>query len=169
MGRALSLATVMFATWMLLSGEVSLHHGLILGLGVFSVFLVVAIAFRMDVVDHEGHPVHLTPRFISYWAWLLVEIVKASIDVTKRIWSPALPISPALYILKASQPTELGQVVYANSITLTPGTVTIRLDKGDLLVHAIAVDLGEDLAGGEMDRRVTAWDAPAGDNPQGAN
>lgn len=146
---------VLFATWMLLSGEFSLHHGLVLGLGIASVILVVLIAVRMDVVDHEGHPIHLTQRFIGYWFWLLVEIVKASLDVTKRIWSPSLPISPTMYILKASQPGELGQVIYANSITLTPGTVTVRLDGGDILVHAIAREVGDDLAGGEMDRRVT--------------
>ncbi len=150
---------VLFATWMLLSGEYSLHHGLVLGLGIASVILVVLIAVRMDVVDHEGHPIHLTQRFIGYWFWLLVEIVKASLDVTKRIWSPSLPISPTMYILKASQPGELGQVIYANSITLTPGTVTVRLDDGDILVHAIAREVGDDLAGGEMDRRVTRLEA----------
>lgn len=150
---------VLFATWMLLSGEYSLHHGLVLGLGIASVILVVLIAVRMDVVDHEGHPIHLTQRFIGYWFWLLVEIVKASLDVTKRIWSPSLPISPTMYILKASQPGELGQVIYANSITLTPGTVTVRLDGGDILVHAIAREVGDDLAGGEMDRRVTRLEA----------
>lgn len=159
MARALSLGIVLFATWMLLSGEFSIDHGLVLGLGIASVVLVVLIAVRMDVVDHEGHPIHLTQRFIGYWIWLLVEIVKASLDVTKRIWSPSLPISPTMYILKASQPGELGQVIYANSITLTPGTVTVRLDGGDIMVHAIAREVGEDLAGGEMDRRVTRLEA----------
>ena len=158
MGRALSLGIVLFATWMLLSGEISLHHGLVLGLGIASVILVVLIAVRMDVVDHEGHPIHLTRRFIGYWLWLLVQIVKASINVTRRIWSPSLPISPTMYILKAGQPGELGQVIYANSITLTPGTVTVRLDGGDIFVHVIAREVGEDLAGGEMDRRVTAFE-----------
>jgi len=157
--RTWSLGIVLFATWMLLSGEFSLHHGLVLGLGVASVILVVLIAVRMDVVDHEGHPVHLTLRFVGYWFWLLVEIVKASLDVTKRIWSPSLPISPTMYNLKVSQPGELGQVIYANSITLTPGTVTVRLEDGNILVHAIAREVGEDLAAGEMDRRVTRLEA----------
>lgn len=159
MARALSLGIVLFATWMLLSGEFSLDHGLVLGLGIASVILVVLIAVRMDVVDHEGHPIHLTQRFIGYWLWLIAEIVKAAIDVTRRIWSPSLPISPAMYILKAGQSGELGQVIYANSITLTPGTVTVRLDCGDIMVHAIAREVGDDLAGGEMDRRVTRLEA----------
>lgn len=156
MGRALSLGFVLFATWMLLSGEYSLHHGLVLGLGIASVVAVVLIALRMDVVDHEGHPVHLPFRFVGYLVWLLVEIVKSSVDVTKRIWSPSLPVSPTMYILKTSQPSELGQVIYANSITLTPGTVTVRLDRDNILVHAIAREVGDDLAAGEMDRRVSA-------------
>lgn len=159
MVRALSLGIVLFATWMLLSGEFSLDHGLVLGLGIASVILVVLIAVRMDVVDHEGHPIQLTYRFIGYWLWLLVEIVKSSLDVTRRIWSPSLPISPTMYILKVGQPGELGQVIYANSITLTPGTVTVRLDGGDILVHALTREMGEDLAGGEMDRRVTRLEA----------
>ena len=84
---------------------------------------------------------------------------KAGIDVTRRIWSPSLPISPAMYILTAGQPGELGQVIYANSITLTPGTVTVRLDGGDIMVHAITREAGDDLASGEMDRRVTRLEA----------
>ncbi|NIQ97675.1 MAG: Na+/H+ antiporter subunit E, partial [Desulfuromonadales bacterium] len=96
---------------------------LLLGFGVVSCALVVAIALRMDVLDHEGHPIHLSTRFVGYWVWLIVEIVKANIDVAKRIWSPSLPISPAMFLLNAGQTGELGQVIYANSITLTPGTV----------------------------------------------
>jgi len=159
--RTLSLGVILFATWMLLSGEISLHHTLVFVLGIASVVLVLLIAVRMDVVDREGHPIHLTHRFIGYWFWLLVEIIKASIDVTKRIWSRDLPVSPTMFILKTSQPTELGQVIYANSITLTPGTVSVRLQGGNILVHAIAMEVGEDLAGGEMDRRVTRLEAKA--------
>lgn len=157
--RALSLGVILFITWLLLSGEYSLHHGLILALGVVSTVLVVLVGLRMDVVDHEGHPVHLTFRFIGYWVWLAIEIVKANIDVAKRVWSPALAISPTLFQLKTSQPGELGQVIYANSITLTPGTVSISLEDGNILVHAVAREVGEDLATGEMDRRVTRLEA----------
>lgn len=150
--RAVSLGLLLFVTWALLSGHFT---PLLIGLGVASTILVVVIALRMDVVDREGHPVHLTTGFIGYWFWLSIEIVKANIDVAKRIWSPRLPISPVLFRLRASQPGELGQVIYGNSITLTPGTVTVQIDDGDLLVHAIAEEVGEDLARGEMDRRVT--------------
>jgi multicomponent Na+:H+ antiporter subunit E len=149
--RALSLAGLLAVVWLLLSGH---YTPLILAFGVGSVAAVVAVALRMDVVDHESLPIHLTRHFPWYWVWLGVEIVKANIDVARRIWSPSLPISPTLILVKASQPGELGQVIYANSITLTPGTVSVSLEDGKILVHAIARSVGDDLAAGEMDRRV---------------
>jgi multicomponent Na+:H+ antiporter subunit E len=110
----------------------------------------------MDVVDREGHPIHLTFRAVSsYWPWLLWEIAKSNIDVARRVLDPALPISPTLVRLTPTQKSDLGLVVYANSITLTPGTITIDVEPGTLLVHAIARDGAVSLQGGDMDRRVT--------------
>jgi multicomponent Na+:H+ antiporter subunit E len=154
--RVLSLGGSLIVVWLLLSGH---YTPLIMTFGLVSVGVVVAIALRMDVIDHESVPIHLTGRFLSYWFWLAVEIVKANIDVAKRIWSPSLPISPTLFRLKTSQPGELGQVIYANSITLTPGTVSVSLEDGKILVHAIAREVGDDLSAGEMDRRVTRLEA----------
>jgi multicomponent Na+:H+ antiporter subunit E len=163
----LSLGGSLAVAWLLLSGH---YTPLILMFGLVSVIAVVAIALRMDVVDHESVPIHMTGRFLGYWNWLAAEIIKANIDVAKRIWAPSLPISPTLFQLDTSQPGELGQVIYANSITLTPGTVSVSLEDGKILVHAIAREVGEDLAAGEMDRRVTKLEAsgmpapsPAGD------
>jgi multicomponent Na+:H+ antiporter subunit E len=128
---------------------------LILILGVFSCALVVAIAVRMDVIDHEAVPVHLTFKVLLYWPWLLWEIVKANIDVTKRVLGFA-DISPTMVRIKATQKTDLGIVIFANSITLTPGTISIDVDEeGYILVHALSRDGTEGLEGGDMDRRVT--------------
>ena len=156
MHRALSLGGGLAVAWLLLSGH---YTPLILTLGLVSVVVVVAIAMRMDVLDHESLPIHLTRYFPGYWIWLGVEIVKANIDVAKRVWSPSLPISPTLFLLETSQPGALGQVIYANSITLTPGTVSVALEDGKILVHAIAREVGDDLAAGEMDRRVSRLEA----------
>ena len=124
-------------------------------LGVFSCALVVAIAVRMDVIDHEAVPVHLTFKVLMYWPWLLWEIVKANIDVTKRVLGFA-DISPTMVRIKATQKTDLGIVIFANSITLTPGTISIDVDEeGYILVHALSRDGTEGLEGGDMDRRVT--------------
>lgn len=156
MVHAVSLGIILFATWLLMSGH---YVPFIISLGVLSCAAVVAIARRMDVVDHEAVPVHLTFAGLLYWPWLLWEIVKANIDVTKRVLFPSVGISPTMIRLKATQKTDLSRVIYANSITLTPGTITIDIDSdGHLLVHAIARDAAEGLAEGEMDRRVTAME-----------
>ena len=120
--HVISLGLVLFGVWLLLSGFFEM---LLIAFGVGSCLLVLFIARRMDVIDREGHPIHLGWRAVLYWVWLGWEIVKANIDVARRVIDPKLPIHPVLIRLKTSQKSELGQVIYANSITLTPGTVTI--------------------------------------------
>jgi multicomponent Na+:H+ antiporter subunit E len=150
--HAVSLGLILFASWLLMSG---IFEPLILILGVFSCALVVVIAMRMDVIDHEAVPVHLTFKALLYWPWLLWEIVKANVDVTKRVLGFA-DISPTMVQIKATQKTDLGIVIFANSITLTPGTISIDVDEeGYILVHALSRDGTEGLEGGDMDRRVT--------------
>ena len=152
MVHAVSLGLILFATWLLMSG---VYIPLILLLGVFSCAVVVLIAMRMDVIDHEAVPLHITFRSLLYWPWLLWEIVKANIDVTRRVLGFA-PISPTMIRLQATQKTDLGLVIFANSITLTPGTISIDVEEnGEILVHAISREGAEGFADGEMDRRVT--------------
>jgi multicomponent Na+:H+ antiporter subunit E len=150
--HAFSLAFTLSILWLLLSGHFS--ESLLLALGLASVILVVAIVRRMETLDHEGHPVHLSRRVLIYWPWLIKEIVLANIDVGKAILRFRVPIAPTVFTVRASQRSELARVIYANSITLTPGTVTIAID-GDLLtIHALTPGAIEGLEGGEMDRRV---------------
>jgi multicomponent Na+:H+ antiporter subunit E len=150
--QAISLGLVLYVVWLLLSGH---FEPLLLGLGVLSCVVVVLITRRMDVVDREGHPIHLARGASTYWPWLLWEIVKSNIDVAKRVLDPSLRISPTLIRLTPTQKSDLGLVIYANSITLTPGTITVDLEPGSLLVHAIAREGAESLEAGDMDRRVT--------------
>jgi multicomponent Na+:H+ antiporter subunit E len=157
--HALSLGLALYGLWLLLSGY---FVALLLSLGAGSVIAVVWIAHRMDVIDHEGHPIHLTGRAFLYWPWLIVEIVKSNIDVAKVILSAKMPINPTVIEVKATQETELGQVIYANSITLTPGTVTIAIDRDIMSVHALTRDAAQGLQTGDMDRRVTAMEAHQG-------
>lgn len=151
MANSISLWVFLYVFWLLLSGHT---EPLLLGFGAASCALVVYIAHRMDLIDHEGHPSHLSFRILPYWAWLCWEIVKSNIDVAKIILSPKLPISPVMFKTKASQSRELGQVIYANSITLTPGTVTVGLEDGILEIHALTIAGAEGVLNGEMDRRV---------------
>lgn len=138
--------------WLLLSGH---YNGLLLSLGLASCVLVTWIAHRMDVVDREGYPIHLTWRALTYWPWLLVEIVKTNIDVALMIVARDMPISPRMFRTKTSQADDLGRVIYANSITLTPGTVSCDVTGDTILVHAITKAMADDVEAGEMDRRVT--------------
>ena len=149
--RSFSLFIFLFALWLLLSGY---FQPLLIGLGIVSCALVAWISRRMDVIDHEGHPIHLTWRAVTYWAWLAWEIVKSSIATSRLILDPKLPISPRVIHLKASQADELGTVIYANSITLTPGTISIDVIGRTIEVHALNEDFAADLETGEMDRRV---------------
>jgi multicomponent Na+:H+ antiporter subunit E len=112
----------------------------------------------MDVVDHEGHPIHLAPSALTYWPWLVWQIILSALNVSKIILNPALPISPTLTRVKATQKSAVGKVTYANSITLTPGTISVDVEGDEILVHAITGDNATDLEGGDMDRRVTKFE-----------
>ena len=106
-------------------------------------------------VDHESQPLHLTLKIPGYYAWLIKEIVLSNLLVVKHIWLGNNSISPVFSTITASQKTDIGKVIYANSITLTPGTVTVNLEDDKFLVHALLQESIKDLETGEMDRRVT--------------
>ena len=150
--RTLSLFILLFLSWLLLSG---IYTALLLGFGVLSCLLVVAVCRRMKIVDPEGHPIHLIPGLLRYMPWFLWAIVKSNLDVVRRIVHPRMPLSPRLIRVEASQKTHLGQVIYANSITLTPGTVSVETDEGIIDVHALTREAAEDVRSGVMDGRVT--------------
>ncbi len=147
----LSTAAVLFGFWLLLSG---FFTPLLLGAGVLSVVAVVAFVWRMEVVDHEGHPVHLGWRAVVYFPWLMWQILKSGWQVSRIILTPSLPISPTLAPTRASQKTTVGMAAFANSITLTPGTISVETGDDEILVHALTKEAMDDLQAGEMDRRV---------------
>jgi multicomponent Na+:H+ antiporter subunit E len=149
--HAISLTFVLAGFWWLLSGY---FVPLLLGLGVVSIVLVVAISLRMDAIDQEGQRLNFNARVATYWIWLAGEIVKANVDVLRGIWGPASAISPTQIALTATQQTSVGRVTYANSITLTPGTVAMWLRGDQIEVHSLTREAAESLLDGEMDRRV---------------
>lgn len=149
---AAALFLLLLGVWLLASGH---YTALLIGFGVASSAAVVLLAVRMGIVDREGMPVHLLGRGLLYVPWITWEVFKANVDVARRILSPKLDISPRLIEVSTSQRTDLGRVLYANSITLTPGTVSIQVRGDRITVHAIAGEVADSLAAGEMDRRVT--------------
>lgn len=151
MKHVLGLAISLAIFWLINSGY---FHGLLLGLGIVSVFLVVLIARRMEVVDHESIPIHISTRLPIYFSWLLWEIIKANIDVVRRIWQPVPQISPVVFKLRASQQSDLAKVIYANSITMTPGTITLDIQDDMFEVHSLTQDTADELRQGAMDRKV---------------
>ncbi len=152
MRHTIYLSLFLAAFWLLNSGH---NTSLMLSLGALSIAFVLYIAHRMDVVDHESEPLRLTLNLPGYFVWLIKEIVLANILVVKHIWLGNRTISPALATIKVNQKTEIGKVIYANSITLTPGTVTVALEGDQFMVHALLDESIKDLEAGEMDRRVT--------------
>ena len=152
--RLVSTFLVLFAFWLLLSG---FFTAFLMLAGIGSALAVVLFARRMDVVDNEGHPIHLAPRaLLVYWPWLLKEIVKSACTVASVIIRPSLPISPTLVRVRSTQKSDVGRATFANSITLTPGTLSVEVGEDEFLVHALTREGANDLAAGEMDRRVTA-------------
>ena len=156
--RYLSLAGFLYAFWLALSGHYTL---MLMVAGAASTLLCVLTAIRMRAADSEGHPIELFAGAITYFPWLLIEIAKSGWSVTKIILHPRLPISPTMTVVKASQRTSAGVATYANSITLTPGTITVGVSGKDLTVHALVRDGALDLEQGGMDRRVSQFEGAA--------
>jgi multicomponent Na+:H+ antiporter subunit E len=152
MKRKIITFTALAATWLLWSGHLETS---LLIYGFLSVLLVMWISIRMDHFSEKPHVYRLGLRPIIFVPWLLKEIVKSNIEVALIILKPRLPISPCLIRLQASQLTDLGKVIYANSITLTPGTITLDVRGDAILVHNLTSEMAEDLLTGDMDRRVT--------------
>lgn len=154
--RSASLFAALYLFWLLLSGYFT---AFLLTAGAGCALAVVWLSRRMDVVDAEGHPVQLGLRAWTYWPWLIAEIMKSAWSVSRAILDPRLPISPTLVRFEPGQRTDLGLAVHANSITLTPGTITIEAGAGEFLVHGLTRDAARGCIDSEMDRRVTAFEA----------
>lgn len=156
--HSISLFTVLCLFWLLLSG---FFTPFLLGAGVGSALAVVWLSRRMGLIDGEGHPVQLVLRATLYWLWLLKEIVKSAWLVSKLIIDPRLPISPTLVRFKPLQRSDVGLVIHANSITLTPGTIAIEAGADEFLVHGITRESAQGVIDSEMDRRVAALEGKA--------
>ncbi len=133
------------------------YSPLIVGFGAMSAVISVFVIHRMNVVDQDRIPLQLHPvRIVQYWLWLMGEIAKSNIAVTKAILARDMPIRQNLFKTNCSQKTELAQVIFANSITLTPGTITVETEDDHFWVHALCYSDDDPAALDDMDARVLA-------------
>jgi multicomponent Na+:H+ antiporter subunit E len=145
---------LLFFLWILLSGKFDLFH---LTLGVISCAIVTHIS--IDLVFPEGKPPGLLvswTRFMGYVPWLLYQIVLANVHILYITFHPRMMdlIDPKIIRFQSRLKKDLSLVTFANSITLTPGTITVYVSvDGDFQVHAIDKKSGEELPG-EMETRI---------------
>lgn len=159
MKKSLLLTVTLAGIWLLWSGH--FDKPFVLALGAASCLLSLWIARRMDIVDEEGVPAHMGIRpFTRYAPWLAWEIVVSNVEVTRIVLSPQMPLQRTMVTVTSHSRSELAHVILANSITLTPGTVSVRMEDNRILVHALSFEGAAEDMSGEMDRRVQALERP---------
>lgn len=151
--RILTLFLLLIVAWVLWSGYLK---PLLLGLGALSCLLTVWIVRRMGYFDDETYAFHYDWRLLGFWAWLGGEVVKSSIEVARVVLRPRIDVEPQVVAIDASSLGPVDQALLGNSITLTPGTLTLDVHEGRLLVHALTPNGAAALEGGEMLQRVAA-------------
>ena len=148
--------TLLFAFWIFLSGFFDLFH---LALGIIC-STIVAYASH-DLLFTRTNLVTLEIRhragwhFFLYLPWLFYQIYLANLHVVYLVWHPKMPIDPKIIRFKTNWRGELVFVIMANSITLTPGTITLDIRDGEFYVHALSKKVAADLLAGEMQDRVS--------------
>ncbi len=147
----LILLAFLAVTWLVWSG---LYTPLLIFLGAISCLLSFWLANRMGYFEESMFALRISPRLFGYWFWLGGQIIRSSIDVTRIIFHPKLPISPRIVDIEVQSKHEFDQVVLGNSITLTPGTLSIDVHEGVIKVHSLTEEGARDLLEGEMNRRV---------------
>lgn len=152
-GRRLVFVLVLGALWLLLSGYFT--KATLVAFGVFSVAVTLWFSDRAEVVDREGVPTSIFPGIFGYTAWLLLEIGKSNVMVAREVLKPTINLAPKLFRVQASQPSDLTRTIFANSVTLTPGTVTVDVRHDSLLIHALDEAFADEEGIGDMGAKVT--------------
>jgi len=151
--KPLVLILTLISAWLLWSG---IYTPLLLALGAISCILTLYLAYRVRYFDHDVFSLFVIPRLPRYWGWLLLEIIKSSITVAYIILHRRMPISPTVVEIESASSDAVSQVILGNSITLTPGAVTLDIFDGKLLVHCLTVQGAELLLSGEFNKRAAA-------------
>ena len=140
---------ILAVVWLVWSG---IYKPLVIGLGAFSCLLTIYISHPTGFFN-ESTSVHVLPRMPRYWFRLFIDIVKSSLEVTRIVLHPKLPISPTEIEIKAAPKGPVGQVILGNSITLSPGTVTIDVYQGNLRIHCLTKESAEELIASDINQK----------------
>ena len=143
---------VMMGFWILLSGKFDPFH---LTLGVISSALVSFLSTDLLMYKQGKNRLSTGVRFLLYLPWLLYQIVLSTLHVTFLALHPKMKdqIDPTIVTFKTKLTNNIAKVALANSITLTPGTITIRIEEDIFYVHAISRKAAAGLPG-EMEERL---------------
>ncbi|MDO8871368.1 MAG: Na+/H+ antiporter subunit E [Methanoregula sp.] len=151
---------ILFAFWILLSGYLDAFH---LIAGAVCSAIVTFLSYDLMITKHKRGGVFKLLRFTFYCGWLFIEILRAAFDVAYRVLHPHMPIDPQIVTFETPLSDDITRTVLANSITLTPGTITIDVDGGTYTVHALTSAAARDLMDDRtIEKRVTCifQDAP---------
>jgi multicomponent Na+:H+ antiporter subunit E len=153
-----SLAALLAAIWLLLSGYWA--HPILVPLGAVSIAFSLWLSLRLGVIRADDRPLRMIAASLRYWPWLLWQIVLSNLHVARQVISPRLAIAPRIVRLPITQQTDIGRATLANSITLTPGTISIHVREREIWFYALDDKGAEDTLSGEMDRKVAGFEAP---------
>ena len=138
--------------WLLLSGYFKSN---LLLLGFVSCLLVTLLAVQLKIYSSQHQRLRFNLRLPLYIPWLLKEIIKSNIHVARCILSIHRPIKPQTLRIKPSQKTSTALAVHANSITLTPGTISVDISDNEILVHALTDYSAQGIRNGDIDKQVS--------------
>lgn len=144
---------LLFLFWYLLSGK---NVILLLVVGALCSLFIVLYLYKITMIDDESLPIRILPKAIYYWLWLYKEMIFSSVYISKIILSPRMGISPQYFKIKSKQKSTMGFNIYANSITLTPGTISVIINNSnkEIDVHSISKDTKASLLKSEMDHKI---------------
>ncbi len=161
--HAVGLFAVLYGTWIILSGHFT---PFLLIAGAICAALTVAITLRMEVFDRQRQTLIPVWRLPLYLLWLAWQIILWSLIVSRKVLAPKLDIDPVLERVPSGQRSDIAKVIYANSITLTPGTISTDVSAGEIEVHALTHAAMEDLKTDDINRRVSVLESKWANQPE---
>ena len=151
---------ILFAFWLLLSGRYQVKYIIIGAISAALVTFLTNDLFYFALQRGEklgiksGQVFRQIWRFLLYIPWLLLQIILANVQVAYLVLHPKMPIEPVLLLFRTRMRKGMAQVTLANSITLTPGTITVSLEDGNYIIHTLKPPLASGLVDGTMQRKV---------------